>query len=71
MPHLTHFWHFASPHLPREFWLEYDLAWLEQCDAIVRIPGTSPGADDEMARAKELGLIVLPADDWCYYEEVD
>jgi len=38
---------------------------LEQCEAIVRIPGFSPGADGEMERAKELGLTVLSIEDWC------
>jgi hypothetical protein len=37
----------------------YDLAWLERCDALLRIPGYSPGADREVARARELGLPIF------------
>jgi hypothetical protein len=29
---------------------------LERCDAVLRIPGESRGADQDVARAKELGL---------------
>jgi hypothetical protein len=57
-PLLTHFWHLLIPH-EFEFWCEYDLAWLERCDAIVRLSGESSGADKEVARARELGLPVF------------
>lgn len=59
VPHLQAFWDFMNPH-DYEYWLRLDLKWLEHCDAIVRLPGISLGADREMARAKELGLQVLP-----------
>ena len=32
---------------------------LEKCDAILRIPGESRGADIEMSKARELGKIVF------------
>lgn len=32
---------------------------LEKCDAILRIPGESRGADLEMAKAKEMGKIIF------------
>lgn len=32
---------------------------LEKCDAVLRIPGESRGADIEMAKARELGKIVF------------
>lgn len=32
---------------------------LEKCDAVLRIPGQSRGADLEMAKAKELGKIIF------------
>ena len=32
---------------------------LEKCDAVLRIPGDSRGADIEMAKARELGKIVF------------
>lgn len=50
VPHLTHFWHFLSPK-PYEFWLEYDAAWVLQCDAVLRLPGESSGADREVTLA--------------------
>ena len=46
--------------LTREQFLALDKSFLEHwAEAIVRIPGVSPGADGEMARARELGLIVI------------
>ena len=47
-PLLSHFWHLLFPH-PYEFWTDQDMAWLERCDAIVRLPGESRGADMEVA----------------------
>ncbi len=32
---------------------------LEKCDAVLRIPGDSRGADLEMGKAKEMGKIVF------------
>lgn len=32
---------------------------LEKCDAVLRIPGESRGADLEMAKAKEMGKIIF------------
>lgn len=31
---------------------------IERCDAVLRIPGESQGADKDVARARELGLLV-------------
>lgn len=56
-PHLSHFWHLLCPK-PREAWLEYDLEWLRACDAVVRLPGESEGADAEVEAARELGIPV-------------
>lgn len=56
LPHLSHFWHMHRPH-DWEFWLEQDLAWLPLCDSIVRLPGESKGADLEMHKAREYGLV--------------
>jgi hypothetical protein len=57
IPHLYHFWHFVFPH-PYDYWMEMDLSWLETCDAILRLPGKSAGADDEVARAEDLCMPV-------------
>jgi hypothetical protein len=58
IPHLTHFWHLVQPH-NIEYWYEYDMEWLEKCDALFRLSGESTGADKEVARARELGIPVF------------
>jgi hypothetical protein len=60
IPHLTHFWHLVCPH-EIEFWYNYDLTWLKYCDAIVRLPGESTGADKEVELARVWGLRVFDA----------
>ena len=55
IPHLTHFWHMIHPH-EYEFWMMQDIEWLKVCDAILRLPGESTGADREVGIAQELGL---------------
>lgn len=58
VPHLTHLWHLIVPH-GYEFWLEYDLVWLEVCDAVLRLPGESAGADVEVHVARKYGMPVF------------
>jgi Domain of unknown function (DUF4406) len=55
IPHLTHFWHMLMPH-EHEFWMKHDLEWLELCDAVLRLPGESAGADREVEFARERGM---------------
>ncbi len=57
VPMLCHFWHLVHPH-EVGFWYEMDLAWLKRCDAVLRLPGESVGADAEVKRALEIGLPV-------------
>jgi hypothetical protein len=57
VPHLYHFWHMMKPH-DYEFWMALDLEWLRVCDAILRLPGYSPGADKETAQAAAWGIPV-------------
>lgn len=57
IPHLTHFWHMVCPG-PYEQWLAIDLEWLPTCQALVRLPGDSSGADKEEAVAEKLGIPV-------------
>ena len=54
IPHLTMLWHFISPH-EYQFWLDYDIEWLRLCDALLRLPGESSGADKEVALSEGLG----------------
>lgn len=58
IPHLTHLWHLISPH-PYNYWTAYDLHWLEKCDAVLRLPGESLGADNEEEFAEMLGKPVI------------
>lgn len=48
IPHLSLLWHAISP-APIERWYERDLAVMHRCDALVRLPGKSTGADAEVA----------------------
>lgn len=50
VPHLTMFWHLVTPMSYRE-WLTIDFAVLARCEAIMRLPGPSQGADMEMVVA--------------------
>lgn len=58
IPHLNLLWHTIIPHEPR-FWYDVDLRYLYFCDAIVRLPGDSVGADEEMAFAQGRGLTIV------------
>jgi hypothetical protein len=55
VPHLTLLWHVIDPR-PVEHWYAYDLHVLTRCDAIVRLPGPSTGADRELAAAVDLDI---------------
>lgn len=58
VPHLTMLWHLISPK-PLVEWYEYDNAVLRRCDALLRLPGKSSGADQEAANAVDMGLPVF------------
>lgn len=58
IPHMTYAWHMIVPH-EVDYWYQYDLQWLERCDALYRIAGESTGADREVERARELWLPVF------------
>ncbi len=60
IPHLSHFIHMQSPR-PYEVWIALDNAFLPNCDALIRLPGKSSGADDEADLARELGITVYPS----------
>jgi hypothetical protein len=55
IPHLTMFWHIITPH-DYEFWLNYDLNWLDKCDGLLRLPGASSGADKEVEHAQNIRI---------------
>lgn len=58
VPHLTHFWHLICER-PYEDWLRLDLAWIEDCHVILRLPGESSGADGEERFAAKKGIPVV------------
>lgn len=60
-PLLTHFVHLHDPR-SYEFWLKEDLVWLAKCDALVRLPGESSGAELEIVEAEKLGIEVYRMD---------
>ena len=57
VPHLDCYWHARHPH-EHEEWLALDMAWLPVCDALIRLPGPSAGADIEVQFAAEHGIPV-------------
>jgi hypothetical protein len=61
VPHLTLLWHVVSPR-PLEFWYAYDLALLARCDAVLRLPGESQGADREVtfAQGQQIPVFTTP-----------
>lgn len=58
VPHLCVLWHEHHPRSSGD-WTEYDREWLLACDVLLRIPGESPGADQEVALAKSLSMPVF------------
>lgn len=58
IPHLDIVWNLVVPGITYEDWMDWDLAWLSRCDALICLPGYSPGAAREVAAAKEAGLPV-------------
>lgn len=59
VPHLTLVWHLVSPRADVEFWYSLDLALVARCDALLRMPGASMGADREVAFAEKRGIPVF------------
>lgn len=55
VPHLTLMWHSITPHPPAH-WYAYDFALLRRCDALLRMPGQSMGADDEEVFAEKYAI---------------
>ena len=57
-PHLTHYLHINNPQ-PYEKWLELDLEYLKVCDGLLRLPGKSSGADNEVEFARKYKIPVF------------
>jgi len=50
-PLYSHFQHMVHPR-PYQDWIDIDLEWVEVCDCLLRLPGESSGADDEVEFAE-------------------
>ena len=55
VPHLCLFWHFLSP-LGYEDIMRVDMEFVVVCEALIRLPGISPGADREVRVAQQHGI---------------
>lgn len=57
-----------APEYTHDLWLECDLPIIERCDAVLRLPGESSGADRETEHATTLGIPVFTSretlDEW-------
>ena len=63
IPHLTHYIHLETEDpLPVEFYYEYDMVWLQSCDALLHL-GPSRGADRELEYAEKRGLKIFRSND--------
>ena len=58
VPHLGVLWEMISP-MSYEKWMALGLAWLAKCDAVLRLPGESKGADREEEEARRMGIPVF------------
>lgn len=58
VPHLSTLWQHIQPH-SHDWWIDYDLRIIDNCELVVRIPGESKGADIECAYAARNGIPVL------------
>ncbi len=57
-PLLYHFQHLVHPRTELQ-WMELDLEWVKACDAVLRLPGESKGADQEVEWAIALDIPVF------------
>ncbi len=53
-PLLSHFWNLMSPH-ERAYWMDMDFEWVLRADCVLRLPGESEGADQEVRLAEQHG----------------
>jgi hypothetical protein len=62
VPHLSHYQHARKPR-PYRTWMEIDFADLSECDVLLRLPGTSSGADEEVEVARRHGIPVYTSEE--------
>ena len=59
VPHVTWILHAIRPDVAVKTWQRWDHYWLVLCDAVLRLPGRSSGADDEVAMAEKIRMPVF------------
>lgn len=61
IPFVPLLYHFVEQLHPKAYdtWCEIDNEWLVKCDVVLRIPGQSKGADEEVALAMSKGIPVV------------
>lgn len=59
IPHLCALWAMITGNNEHSKWLHYDVKWIEVCDAMLRLPGESPGADTEEDCAEQLAVPIF------------
>lgn len=59
-PYVPLMCHFQHMQYPREYaeWTFLMCDWLKSCDAVLRLPGYSEGADEEVKMALSIGMLV-------------
>lgn len=58
VPHLNRYWDLRHPH-SYSHWMDWCLSWLAVADAVLRIPGNSPGAEREVDYAEKHNIPVF------------
>lgn len=61
-PLLSHFHHLLHAQ-EYDVWMDVGLTWLVSCDAVLRLPGKSKGADIEVSAARDHGIPVFDSID--------
>lgn len=64
VPHLNYFWEAQAGSAVNwennyRVWIDMDFAWIDKCDALLRLPGASGGGDREVAYAQRNGIPVF------------
>lgn len=57
-PLLSHFVQITHP-FDYETWMKLDMHWLAHCDAVLRLPGESAGAERELQEARKLKIPIF------------
>ena len=59
LPHISHFWALINrQRWAHKQWLDYDKYWVISAKALIRLPGKSPGADQEVRWARRHSIPV-------------